>query len=111
MKFTLLLIAFSLQAFTARLVRLFHRTALASSASTNPPALTETVQVFSLPACKYCRMAKSLLSSLNVEFTNIDLSEVALPTLQTRSVERLKSAKMSTVPQALLSPYVFSKSL
>ena len=61
-------------------------------------AASTEVEVYSTPGCGYCRKAKSLLSRLQVEYDEIDVSESA----ELRDAMTLR-AGAATVPQIFIS--------
>lgn len=61
---------------------------------------SSTVEVYSVSACKYCRIAKSILSEYQIQYTNIDLNDEFQKENNGNSNEkRFHAAKSSTVPQ------------
>ncbi len=58
----------------------------------------KNIVIYSTPSCPYCNMAKQLLSSLDLEYKEIDLS--ANPEELEKLIEK---TKMQTVPQIFIN--------
>ena len=60
--------------------------------------MTTKVEIYTSPLCGYCHMAKRLLSSKGVAFTEYDV--VAQPDLRAKMVQRANGGR--TVPQIFI---------
>jgi glutaredoxin len=86
----------------------FHRSTLLRSKTrfeTEMEYTSQTIEVYSAPGCKFCRIAKAKLSEMNLPYTNIDISiedddNVFRTPLQ---LERIAFASSHTVPQIYIT--------
>ena len=93
----LLLLLTSASAYSFSIVPSFRT--MAATARVAPPhaAAAEPIEVYSTPGCAFCRKAKSLLSRLEVQYDEIDVSESA----ELRDAMALR-AGAATVPQIFI---------